>query len=89
MYRRTLKEHWTHLALVFELMKANYMFAKLNKCVLATDKVEYLGHYISAVGVETDPNRINVVQSWPIPSTVRELRGFLGTAGYYRENGYR
>lgn len=85
VYSMTLEEHWTHLAMVFELMKSNHMFAKLNKCVFATDKVEYLGHYISAAGVQTDPNKFSTVRSWPIPTTVKDLRGFLGLAGYYRK----
>ncbi|XP_056698524.1 uncharacterized protein [Spinacia oleracea] len=85
VYSRTLEDHWTHLAMVFELMKANYMFAKLSKCVFATEKVEYLGHYIAADGIHIDPNKINAVQSWSVPSTIKELRGFLGLAGYYRK----
>ncbi|XP_021859476.2 uncharacterized protein [Spinacia oleracea] len=85
VYSRTIDDHWSHLAAVFELMKDNQMFAKLSKCVFATDKVEYLGHYISAMGVQTDPQKIHAVQSWPIPATVKELRGFLGLAGYYRK----
>ncbi|XP_021848493.1 uncharacterized protein [Spinacia oleracea] len=85
VYSKTLEEHLTHLALVFELMKSNHIFAKLSKCVFATNKVEYLGHYISAAGVQTDPNKVNVVQSWHVPTTVKDLRGFLGLARYYRK----
>lgn len=85
VYSRTLEDHSTHLALVFELMKVNQIFSKLSKCVFSTDKVEYLGHYISASGVQKDPHKINAIQSWPIPVTVKELKGFLGLAGYYRK----
>ena len=44
-------------------MKDNKMFAKGSKCVFAIDKIEYLGHFISARGVETDPSKVSLVQA--------------------------
>ena len=47
-------------------------------------KVSHLGHTISAEGIGTDPEKTSVVKDWPIPTTVQELRSFLGLASYYR-----
>lgn len=61
------------------------MYAKESKCVFEISKIEYLGHYISGHGVETDPKKIDSVVQWPIPRSLKDLRSFLGLAGYYRK----
>ncbi|WOH00327.1 hypothetical protein DCAR_0519686 [Daucus carota subsp. sativus] len=85
IYSKTAADHWVHLKQVFELMRANLLFAKESKCSFMMEKVEYLGHFISAKGVETDAKKIKVVANWPVPTNVKELRSFLGLAGYYRK----
>ena len=43
-----------------------------------------LGHFISANGIQVDPSKIKVIKNIPTPSTQKEVRSFLGHAGYYR-----
>lgn len=81
IYSKDLQTHVTHLNLVLQLLEDNVLFAKFNKCSFACRKVEYLGHYIIEVGISTDPRKVDAVQRWPVPSNIKQLRGFLGLTG--------
>ena len=47
--------------------------------------MEYLGHIVGYDGVRVDPNKIQAMQEWLHPKTLKILRGFLGLIGYYRK----
>ena len=50
----------------------------------AATQIDYLGHLILVTGVQADPRRIEAIARWPIPTNIKELRGFLELTGYYR-----
>lgn len=85
VYSATLDEHVQHLRQVLCLLKQHDLKAKLSKCTFSQPELSYLGHRISASGVATEQDKIQTVQEWPIPVNLKELRGFLGLAGYYRK----
>lgn len=85
IYSATLTEHVQLLRQVFQLLTEHQLKVKRSKCSFAQSSLIYLGHVISHAGVSTDPKNILAVQRWPVPTNVKEVRGFLGLAGYYRK----
>ena len=57
----------------------------MSKCKFAQEYFSYLGHVVSAAGVSIDPSKVQAIVDWPTPSSVKELRGFLGLTGYYHK----
>lgn len=69
-----------HLSIVLSILKNDKWQAKLSKCAFAPQR-----HVISSDGVAIDDSKIQSIVTWPTPSTLKELRGFLGLSGYYRK----
>jgi len=75
----------SHLSQVLAELRKHKLFLKETKCSFAQSSLEYLGHIISSWGVSTDPSTTSAMLHWPVPTTMTELRAFLGLTGYYRK----
>lgn len=84
IFAPTLEEHERRLLKVLDRLKEFGLKLSPEKCVFCQTSVRYLGHIVSQDGVETDPEKISTLTSWPVPKTLKELRSFLGFASYYR-----
>jgi len=84
IYGKSFEEHCKNLEIVLSKLTNAGMKLSPQKCNFFSPKVQYLGHVISARGVETDPNKVSAVLNWKLPETVAELRSFLGFTNYYR-----
>ena len=78
------QQHLERLAAVFNKLSAAGLKLKPSKCSFFQKDISYLGHHISEEGIATDAKKIQAVQEWPTPTTVSEVRSFLGFVGYYR-----
>ncbi|WVZ76220.1 hypothetical protein U9M48_024209 [Paspalum notatum var. saurae] len=84
IYSKSEEEHEVHLRLVLQRLREHKLYAKLKKCEFWIDEVPFLGHIISKGGIAVDPRKISAITNWEVPQTPKEVRGFLGLAGYYR-----
>jgi hypothetical protein len=84
IYSRSESDHEEHLRLVLQKLRDNQLYAKFSKYEFWIDKVPFLGHIISNGGIAVDPAKVKEIMEWSVPTTVTEIRSFLGLAGYYR-----
>ena len=85
VFGRNLETHNKNLVDVFErLRKVNL---KLNpiKCQFLKKELLYLGHVISSKGILPDPEKVTVVQNYPIPKNSDDVRRFVAFCNYYRK----
>jgi hypothetical protein len=85
VYSRSWEDYLLHLKQVLGILSDNQLHVKLSKCQFGVLSVGYLGHLISSEGVVVDPAKIQSVQNWPVPTSPKGVRGFLGLASYYRK----
>ncbi|CAL9702220.1 unnamed protein product [Knipowitschia caucasica] len=84
VFSSSLEEHEQRLLRVLHRLKQYGLKLSPEKCKFFQTSVRYLGHIVSEEGVKTDPDKLQALKSWPVPKTLKELRSFLGFAGYYR-----
>ena len=84
IYSKMVDDQVAHVKAVFEHLVAKNWHVKEKKCALFLQEVEFLGHMVSAEGVKVVVVKIDAVSSWPTPTCVREVQGFLGLVIFYR-----
>jgi hypothetical protein len=60
------------------------LYINFSKCEFWIKEVPFLGHVISPEGIAVHPGKVNEVLDWKQPTSVSEVRSFLGLAGYYQ-----
>ena len=60
------------------------LYLRPEKCEFEKEEIEYLGLIIQYGEVRMDPAKVEAVKKWPTPKSIREVRGFIGFANFYR-----
>ena len=84
VYSKSRAEHTMHLSLVLQTLREHQLYTKFSKCEFWLEEVAFLGHVVSKAGIQVDPKKIEAITEWQRPTTVTEVKSFLGLAGYYR-----
>jgi hypothetical protein len=83
IYSKNPEDHRNHLCIVLQRLGDHHLYAKFSKCKFWLDTVKFLGHTISSNGISVDPSKVQEMMDWKPPTSVYQIRSFLGLAGYY------
>nr|GEY16711.1 putative reverse transcriptase domain-containing protein [Tanacetum cinerariifolium] len=84
VFSKSKEEHEDHLYTVLQTLRQEKLYAKFSKCQFWLSSVAFLGHIVLAEGITMDPAKGEAITKWPRPTSVTEVRSFIGLAGYYR-----
>jgi hypothetical protein len=74
--------HRKHLRAVFQCLREHKLYVNLKKCIFGAEEIPVLGCYVGKHGVRVDAEKVRAVCDWPIPTSVKDMRKFLGLANY-------
>ncbi|XP_053301840.1 uncharacterized protein LOC128460622 [Pleuronectes platessa] len=84
IFGKTLEEHEQRLLKVLDRLEEVGLKVSIDKCQFCQPRVKYVGHIVSADGIATDPDKLEVVKHWKVPTHLKPLKSFLGFCSYYR-----
>ena len=84
IFAPNIEEMLDCIDLVFSRLKEFHLKIKPQKCHFFDTSVLFLGNVLSSKGISANPEKVDKVQDWPIPTNAREVHSFLGLASYYR-----
>ena len=80
----TKEEHLEDLERVFKILEENGLVVNRKKCILGASSVKFLGHLVDANGIRPLPEKVEAIRKTRPPTSIKELRRFLGMVNYYR-----
>ena len=85
IFSKSYWEHLFHFKQVLQRFRDAKLKLKAKKCDLVRQHVKFLGHVISARGIHPDPEKVDKVKQCKYPTSVKQVRQYLGLTGYYRQ----
>ena len=84
IYSESEEDHVKHVTTILRALAKHKLYVKAEKCKWHVRDTEFLGYIVTPDGPRMAPDKIQSVQSWPVPRNKKELLSFLGFANYYR-----
>lgn len=81
----TEEEHRQHLRTTLQRLNKYGITINPSKCVLGKKEIKFLGHTVSQDGIKPPAEKVEAITNFPLPTTIEQLRRFLGTVNFYRD----
>lgn len=84
IFSNTVEDHIKHIDRVLSSLRKHNLKLKPAKCEFFKKETQYLGFNISKEGIQPDLDKVKAIKSVSTPTTVRQVRAFIGMTSYYR-----
>ena len=81
---KTENEHYHHLKQLFQILADNKLVINQEKSSFFQPSVKFLGHVVSSIGLQVDPDKVRAISDYPTPTSKRAVKGFVGLINHYR-----
>jgi hypothetical protein len=82
IWSNTVEEHCENVRLILAALRGSQLYCNPKKTLLFQTEVDFLGHHISARGIEADTKKTDRIAKWPRPQNAKEVRQFCGLVRY-------
>ncbi|BHF77170.1 hypothetical protein SprV_0502027300 [Sparganum proliferum] len=76
-------EHEIHLRQLFERLDSFGVVINAAKCEFGVISLIFLGHVVNSDGIKPVLEKVSAISTFPVPTTINQLRRFLGMVNYY------
>ena len=84
IYSENLSDHKKHVKQVLQALEQAGLHLDIDKCEFHQQEVKYLGLILTTNGVKMDPEKVSAILNWEAPKNIKDVRGFIGFANFYR-----
>ena len=84
IFSKDKESHYKHLEIVLSRLKEHELYVAPKKCEFFEENIDFLGLLIGKDGLQVNPEKVEILKTWPKPASVTDIRSFLGLLQFFR-----
>ncbi|KAG8714544.1 hypothetical protein FRC09_017514 [Ceratobasidium sp. 395] len=86
VFSETIQEHVEHIRKVLQVLRKQKLYLSPKKMQLFAEEPKILGHIINRYGIKMDPEKVDTIENWKVPTSKDLLMSYIGAVGYLAPN---